>query len=175
MRRAGRWRPILALAALGAGCAPRPPIGGAVPGLQVVVPGDGVEFGMPFPLTVVRRWPEGSRVPPFDPTTLTPLVVVPAGQTRRSDGTRVEETLRFTARAFERGALTLTASFELPGAGGGAQVVTAPPTTLTVRSALAAAANANPAEAELPGDVLLEGGNRAVWMFAGVEIGRAHV
>lgn len=127
-------------------------ISGEVPALRVVAPTDGVEFGAPFPLAVVRTWAEGSEAAPFDPATLTPLVVDLVGTETRSDGKCVQETSTFVARAFVRASVAVSPWSEVRARDGSTQRVEATPWTATIRSSLAAAAS----PPELPGDILPE-------------------
>ncbi|MEZ5966855.1 MAG: LPXTG cell wall anchor domain-containing protein [Planctomycetota bacterium] len=162
-RRRRRALAATCLAMAGTACAPPAPIGGDVPSLQVVAEGDSVEFGVAFPLVVVRRWTDGSAVRAFDAAGLAPLSVELVSSSRRDDGMRVEETLRLRARAFVRDSVTLAPSFEVRMPDGSTREVAAPPTTLRVRSALG---SSHGAEVELPGDLLLEPTRRMPWLLA---------
>lgn len=64
-----------------------------------------VELGRPFPLTVVRVWRKARAQAAWSDDALAPLAVQPEGTARREDERFIEETRRFTARAFTFGKL----------------------------------------------------------------------
>lgn len=74
-------------------------------------PSEAVVFGVPFPLTVERRYPASDSAPPWSPEALAPLDLEERSVDRRRDGDTIVETRRFTARAFAR------ESVEIPEAG----------------------------------------------------------
>jgi hypothetical protein len=109
--------------------------------------------GRSFPLTVVRV--HDARLVPeaFDERSLSPLVVRLEARSRREDGTRVEETRRYRAYAFEPGETVVPAP-ELrarPRAGGAERSVRGEPLRLRVEATLDPAA---PGPPELPGEPL---------------------
>ncbi|MCK6460662.1 MAG: hypothetical protein L6Q95_12310, partial [Planctomycetes bacterium] len=59
-----------------------------------------VETGEPFPLTVTRVYRKDLVPAAWSGKELAPLALRPAGETRRDDGVRVEETFRYVAHVF---------------------------------------------------------------------------
>jgi len=59
-----------------------------------------VEPGEPFPLTVTRVWKKDLEPGEWSDKTLAPLALKLVEETRRDDGTRIEETRRYVAHAF---------------------------------------------------------------------------
>ncbi len=62
-----------------------------------------VEPGEPFPLTVTRVWKKDLVPAEWSGKELAPLALRLLGESRRDDGTRVEETFRYAAHAFSLG------------------------------------------------------------------------
>lgn len=136
----------------------------ASPGLRLVAPDGPVEFGVVFPLQVIRTWPRGMQAAAFDPRTLLPLSVELQDTSKRAQDGDEHEVLAFAARAFVRERVTVTASFEVRDADGNARTVEAEPVTLRVRSSLPEGA---PTPPELPGDLLLPPRSASVWWWLG--------
>jgi hypothetical protein len=68
--------------------------------LSVTAGASEVELGKPFPLTVVRVWQKDLVPDEWSDRALAPLALKLEEETRRDDGTRVEETRRYLAHAF---------------------------------------------------------------------------
>jgi len=110
-----------------------------------------VEPGEPFPLTVTRVWQKDLEPAAWDGRALAPLALRLEDETRRDDGTRVEETYRYVAHAFSlkdivvRG-VKLAAT---PGDGGKERRVTATGFRIRVKPVLDPE---DPGPPELPGE-----------------------
>ena len=147
-----RWELALAtVVALGV-VAPRASAADDV-AVRVEVGAELVRPGRPFPLTVVRTWRRGLEPSAWDDRALAPLVVVAAGQDRRTTGDAVEETRRFVAWAFSRTDVRLPApAFSAAPAGGGTAVVArGKPVRVRVQPVLPAA---DPGPLEAPDGLL---------------------
>lgn len=143
-------RRLLALVLL-AGCGPGTPIPETDLLLSVTPGAFEVELGKPFPLTVTRVWSKDLDPGAWSDKALVPLAVKLVEETRRDDGTRVEETRRYDAHAFSltdivvRG-LKLVAQ---PKDGGPERKVVATGFRIRVKRALDPE---NPGPPELPGE-----------------------
>ncbi|HEX5135688.1 MAG TPA: hypothetical protein VFY93_01860 [Planctomycetota bacterium] len=88
------------LLALLAACGGGPPIPATDLLLRIDPGAFEVEPGEPFPLTVTRVWRKDLEPAAWDQKALAPLALRLEDETRRDDGTRVEETFRYVAHAF---------------------------------------------------------------------------
>jgi hypothetical protein len=141
---------VLLLLLAAAGCDRGGPIEGDDVALRVSAPPAEVELGQGFPLTVVRVWSKDLEPDPWRDAALLPLAVRLEETTHREDSSRIEETRRFHAHAFEPGTVTVAPfSFAAaPKAGGAARTAAAEGFSVKVRATLDPKSAGPP---ELPG------------------------
>ncbi len=152
VRSCARPRGAVLLAALAASCGGGGPIPGPDLALRVAAARADVEFGRPFPVTVVRTWTRDLVPAEWSDAALAPLVVRTLGTARREDGRRIDETRRLLARAFRTGEVSIPAPlFEArPRDGGPALAARGDALVLQVRPALDPAAPGPPEFPEGP-------------------------
>lgn len=155
-------RRLLAVALL-AGCGSGAPIPETDLLLSVTPGAFEVELGKPFPLTVVRVWRKDLDPGAWSDKALAPLAVKLEEETRRDDGTRVEETRRYLAHAFSLDDVVVRSLklVALPKDGGAERKVSATGFRIRVKPALDPE---SPGPPELPG----EPPPSRTWMWGGV-------
>lgn len=110
-----------------------------------------VEPGEPFPLAVTRVWKRELDSPAWSDKALAPLALRLVEETRRDDGTRVEETRRYLAHAFSLKDVVVrgTKLVATPKGGGAERKVVATGFRIRVNPVLDPE---NPGPPELPGE-----------------------
>ena len=164
-----RYRLLLPLLALLAGCDGGPPIPETDLRLTVVSGAEPVAPGQGFPLTVVRVWDKTLLPSEWSDAVLSPLVLRLVDATRREDGARVEETRRYRAYAFGLGDVLVPAPTFVarPRAGGLEQRVAADGLRIRVRPAVDPEAPGTP---EIPDDLLEERARWGPWALGGAAL-----
>lgn len=115
--------------------------------LRVTAGAEQVDFGVAFPLTVVRIWSVDLDPEPWNDQALAPLVVRLVDVTRREDGEHIEETWRYEGYAFSRAGVTVPAVMIQATDAGSVRTASSEAITLRVTSALG---EEEPGPAELP-------------------------
>ncbi len=162
------WRSLLAIAALTlAACGGGTPIATDDLSVRIVTGQTDVEFGVGFPLTVVRSWRTTLEPAPWDDATLDPLTTRLVEVSHRESGDHAEETRRYECHAFVRDLVVLKPRSFSARSKSGSQTreTTSNEIRLNVRSSLPPGA---PGEIELPSGLMAE---RSPWtrgLLAGI-------
>lgn len=138
----------MVLLATVAACGDAVPIAATDLALRLSGPESEVDLGVGFGVSVVRIWSKEFEPDPWSASALAPLSARLVESTRRQDGRRVEETLRYRCHAFEPGeARVEPVAFDATDASGASRSVTGNPLVIRVRPLLDPAA---PGDLEYP-------------------------